>query len=165
MRRASWPMVTVKIDEWLIQHDDVGLEIRMGVKISPIASSDQSEVLAYFIPGSHIAGAGVGGRWASRPEAIHDSCDDQNWLRFPARPQLREVPCRDQQEVGYNGLQGGLHCTFWRQALRFTGSFPRAMASRSPGHASRTILHSRLASSRSPRSSASAARLRKVRWP
>ncbi len=32
---------------------------------------------------------------------------DQNWLRFPARPQLREVPCRDQQEVEICGQAGG----------------------------------------------------------
>ncbi len=42
---------------------------------------------------------------------------------------------------------------------------PCDMASASPGHASRTIFQSRWASARSPRSSARAARLRRVRWP
>ena len=42
---------------------------------------------------------------------------------------------------------------------------PLAIASASPGHASRTILQSRRASARSPRSSARAARLRRVRRP
>jgi len=55
---------------------------------------------------------------------------------------------------------------------RLAGSFPtrryvspRAMASASPGHASRTIFQSRRASARSLRSSASTARLRRVRSP
>ena len=44
---------------------------------------------AWFIPGSHIVATGVGGRWASRPEAIHDSCDPRR-ARIEPGPKLAE---------------------------------------------------------------------------
>ncbi len=48
-----------------------------------------SRIAAWFIPGSHIVVAGVGGRWASRQEAIHDSCDAQR-ARIEPGPKLPE---------------------------------------------------------------------------
>jgi len=58
----------------------------------------------------------------------------------------------------------GRCCLPASSSIHFVAS-PRDVASGSPGHASRTIVHSRRASARSDRSSARAARLRRVRWP
>ena len=62
-----------------------------------------------------------------------------------------------------------LRASGWRclagDASIFRYVSPRTMASASPGQASRTILQSRRASTRSPRSRARTARLRSVRWP
>ena len=62
-----------------------------------------------------------------------------------------------QRASGWRCLEGG--------ALIYRCASPRDVASASPGQASRTILQSRRDSTRSPRSSARTARLRRVRWP